>query len=144
MVGDSVASKHAIGVAEYRGDCIALVDIAGGDVASISTALGSYTYSKYAALFAPMATMSGLSSEYELEYLPASFYYLACSKHAIDSLGFKEWFAAAGLARGTSSTIKVTTPNTVYGDIDVNTLAPRTGTACAVNLIAKQGNGYYL
>lgn len=101
--------------------------------------------------FAPVCSISGLSAGYSESVLPASFYYLACAINAEENLGYKEWFAVAGLIRGRRSDC-IATPRITFGDRDATICAPRSTDAdnnsykfnYAVNLVAKQAGGFYI
>ena len=100
---------------------------------------------KYSAIFAPSVCLLGTSSKYTNTKFPASFYYLACFKNALDN-GFAEWYAAAGYTRGVCKyTIEAADVN--FGEYFVNQLEPRNNAnnlTKAVNVITKIRNNYYL
>lgn len=107
---------------------------------------------KYCAPFAPVCDISGLSTEaaYSNSILPASFYYLACAINAEENLGYKDWFAVAGLTRGRRSD-RLATPAVAFGDRDATICAPRTTQAdtgykftYAINLVTRQAGGFYI
>lgn len=104
---------------------------------------------KYCAPFAPVCNISDLSGKYTNSVLPASFYYLACAINAEENLGYKEWFAVAGLTRGRRNDHLVT-PTVTFGDRDATTCAPRLGAAdetgftYAINLVTRQAGGFYI
>lgn len=104
---------------------------------------------RYCAPFAPVCKISGLSATYKNSVLPASFYYLACAINAEENLGYKEWFAVAGLTRGRRSD-HIATPTVAFGDRDATTCAPRleaaddTGFTYAINLVARQAGSFYI
>lgn len=103
---------------------------------------------KYVALFAPKVVYD-LPENYDDVYgnetkFPASFHYLACAAKAQSK--YAEWYAVAGYTRGVSDyKIAYTTLN--FGDIDINTLAPRVAnsyTDRAINLILNERGNYYI
>lgn len=150
------------------GDCLLLVDMPTEDnylkcingngtvnsSSSLLVKLAAETHKleldNYCAPFAPVCEISGLSAiEYKNSVLPASFYYLACAINAEENLGYKEWFAVAGLTRG-RRTDHLVTPTVAFGDRDATTCAPRLkaadGTAFnyAINLVARQASSFYI
>lgn len=143
-----------------RGDCIALLDI-NEELPSISgartqseilqafgDAAKTLPASKYVALFAPRIAYKisyPKDSPYSANALfPCSFHYLACAIQAQER--YAEWYAVAGYTRGISTySIAYTTYN--FGDVAINTLAPRTAntfTDRAINLILNERGSYYL
>lgn len=143
-----------------RGDCIALLDIdestgaiqtattQGAILQAFGEAAKLLPSSKYAAIFAPKVY-------YNLDYgengiyptnipFPCSFHYLACAAKAQQR--FAEWYAVAGYTRGVS-TYSITHTSKDFGDISINTLAPRVSnnyTDRAINLVLNERGSYYL
>ena len=171
------AYKNALKVAEFdeveetgRGDCFVLCDIdenayltwndqgtalTKADQATIisNIAADATNYiSKYAAPIAPTLCYSNLHDIEQFNdntKMPASFHYLACFARAHQN-NFKEWYATAGLTRGTSDLV-VDSTSIKLGEPAINALEPRTFTptqgttqAASVNLIVKIRNNYYL
>lgn len=154
-----VATHHDDDRAEInngRGDCTALCDIDESiynTVANRASRVALFNaikpealaLGKYAAWFAPSVCLKGTSSKYVNHKFPASFYYLACFKNALDN-GFAEWYAAAGYTRGVCKYI-VESTDVNFGEYLINALEPRTnesGLLAAVNVIAKIRKNYYL
>lgn len=160
-IENNLANVSTLG--SVRGDATALCDIpeeayVGKNRQQIITGVTKYVndsgfdkeISKYAAYFMPLVSLTGLKSEMA-EYndnttLPASFYYLACAKKALDE-GYPEWFAVAGFTRGISKyTVKGVKAK--IGDAVINALEPRAvsttdGLKRAVNVVATiRGNQY--
>lgn len=147
-----------------RGDVIALADIneETNDIVNATTkeallkafgtAAGNLAKnpnaSKYTAIFAPRVVYDFGYPEDDVYSsdvkFPCSFHYLACAAQAQQR--YAEWYAVAGYQRGICSLpIKYTTYT--FGDIDINTLAPRkanTFTDTAINLILTERGSYYL
>ena len=174
LLADNKAANQAIeALAEYqngkdpsetgRGDCVALCDIdedvystteAKTSRSKLFTAIagevndcsGLFNEGKYAAFFAPSVCLLGVDDEYENHKFPASFYYLACFKWALDH-GFAEWYAIAGYTRGVCKYI-IESTDVNFGDYLINALEPRTNPDntlnAAVNVIAKIRSNYYL
>ena len=154
-----LADADTLESATGRGDCIALFDIDetgfnealntpskvatafGAGAKAISAKLG--TAGKYCAIFAPRVVYAGENEDFDIKY-PASFNYLLCAARSQEN--FAEWWAAAGYTRGISyKTIEYTTYN--FGDLLINTLAPRKGnnyTTVSINLILNERGNYYL
>lgn len=104
-------------------------------------------FGKYAAAFVPSVCYAGMTdAEYDgNNKFPASFHYLACFARSVQ-LGNPEWFAAAGMSRGTSN---LTIDSAAYklGEVAINALEPRCASdTCNIscNVIAKIRNNYYL
>jgi len=164
----SLEKADTFGFETGRGDCIALLDIdeegssfdednADVDLTTRSGILAAFgnaaddlgaARNKYSAIFAPRV-------QYKLSYpdgtpyssdqlFPCSFHYLACAAQAQQR--YAEWYAVAGYTRGISPlTIERTTYT--FGDIDINTLAPRVinnYTGVGINLILNERGNYYL
>ena len=145
-----------------RGDIIALLDVDENEVAAAAPvtqadlieAFGNAAKklnagSKYCAVFAPKVVyvptkdpIYNPSGEYVA--FPCSFHYLACAAYARER--FAEWYAVAGYTRGIcSKSIAYTTYN--FGDIAINTLAPRVKNIYAdyaINLVLNERGNYYL
>lgn len=147
-----------------RGDVIALLDIDEDDnsIKTASTkeallqAFGSAANSlikdsnasKYTAIFAPRVVYKFSypeNDEYSSDIkFPASFHYLACAAEAQQR--YAEWYAVAGYKRGICS-LPIQYLTYTFGDIDINTLAPRKAnnfTKIAINLILTERGNYYL
>ena len=144
-----------------RGDCVALLDIDEAVynkaedranrkalLSAISKAANKVNSSKYVAIFAPTVCLLGTSDKYENNKFPASFYYLACFKYALDH-GFAEWYAAAGYTRGVCN-YTVESADVNFGEYLINALEPRSlsteegALGKAVNVIAKIRGNFYL
>ena len=109
-------------------------------------AAGALPHSKYAAIFAPRVVYNMAADEVygsDIKF-PCSFHYLACA--ALAQQRYAEWYAVAGYTRGISSYSIAYTTKT-FGDIDINTLAPRLKndfTDVSINLILAERGNYYL
>lgn len=120
-------------------------------LSKLETETSKLVLNKYCASFAPVCEIAGLSNigGYTNSVLPASFYYLACAINAEENLGYKDWFAVAGLTRG-RRVDRVATPTVAFGDRDATICAPRqaglngTGFKYAINLVARQTGGFYI
>jgi hypothetical protein len=162
----TIEDAETFGNENGRGDCIALLDIDESSLNSDSTRAEKLEYfgdkanalpaSKYAAIFAPRMVYNlpqYISSDSDNENIdgdvkfPGSFHYLACAAQAQER--FAEWYAVAGYTRGVCP-LTVYYPTCDFGDIDINTLAPRalkdTGnyTTRAINLVLSERGNYYL
>lgn len=154
---ETLTKAYTLEAASGRGDCVALLDIDETNLVNlntqeaIATAFGDEAKligsqisgaEKYCAIFAPRVVYTG-SEDYDIKY-PASFNYLLCAAKAREN--YAEWWAAAGYTRGISyKNIEYTTYN--FGDLLINTLAPRQGngyTNIAINLILNERGNYYL
>lgn len=143
-----------------RGDCIALLDVdeelvkAANPVTQkqLLTAFGNAAKllpaSKYTAIFAPHVVYKlsyGKNGIYSADVeFPGSFHYLACAAYAQQR--YAEWYAVAGYTRGIS-TLAIAYPTYTFGDISINTLAPRVKNSYidrSINLLLSERGNYYL
>lgn len=149
-------------LAEGRGDCIVLQDIAKNvymtdptrlDIAKPKTQAAFVQAiktdpdalpqsSEYCAIVAPTVFYSGMRDEDygENNELPASFHYLACAAQAFTR--YPEWFAVSGYTRGVSN-LNVIGTSITLGEAAVNALQSRNSSLPGVNLVIKLRNGYY-
>jgi hypothetical protein len=150
-------------VSAGRGDCIALCDInesipnkvvsssqtLQANIENIGHAANLITKAnEYSAIFGPKVTyvMSDISVKLfgGNKTFPASFHYLACAARTFER--YNEWYAVAGYNRGISN-YTIDTTSVKFGDIAINTLAPRTintYTNKSINLILFERGNYYL
>ena len=145
-----------------RGDCIALCDIdevcyegysQATAISNIKDAINnnSNNTSKYAAYFAPYVVYNVDFKKkpwntYNNAKFPASFHYLACAAKASEY--YNEWYAIAGYTRGVCN-YAINYVGCNFGELAVNALEPRfkaakNGLKCAVNLVTKIKDSYYL
>lgn len=151
-------------LSEYgRGDCIALIDVdtkaytgAGRNnqataIPHIVEEVGKYgaAVDKYSAIFAPSVTYNMVADP---DYgnnctFPGSFHYLACA--AKSALAYNEWYANAGLTRGTSN-YTIASTGVKLGEVAIQALEPRYMTPGqnnpnkSINLIVKIKDSFYL
>lgn len=150
----SMTSSEADGEGDGVGETETKTDITVSSNSSLLAKLAAETHelslTNYCAFFAPVCKIVGLGAiEYMNSILPASFYYLACAINAEENLGYKEWFAVAGLTRGRHNG-RLATPTVAFGDRDATTCAPRleaadmTAFKYAINLVVRQAGGFYI
>ncbi len=151
-----------------RGDCVALCEIPLEDYEEVPQAtaidnirkdINANAYAtKYEAFFAPYIVYSLDAKKdpwnkfYPKDYqhtvglLPATFHYLACAAKAYEQ--FPEWYATAGYTRGVCD-YNISYTGCTFGEIAAKALQPRfkkltNGIKCAVNLIIKIKDNYYI
>jgi len=143
------------GIPNGRGDVIALCDVNEKNVnpatmetllSTMKTAIDMIPANKYTAIFAPRVAYN-MTADKDFGnnvIFPGSFHYLACA--ATSQQRYAEWYAVAGYARGVS-TKSVAYTTLTFGEIAINTLAPRVTNRYAtraVNLILYERGNYYL
>lgn len=140
-------------LANGRGDCVALLDVAKAVYAGKTTAEAISRIKEnigiqnaYSAYFAPTVFYGGMSdADYNSNNeFPGSVHYLMCAANS--TARYPEWYAVSGYTRGVS-TYNVVGTSLKLGDAAVNALQPRTnktGTSAGINLIINLNNAYYL
>ena len=159
----SDGTEDEMDVTSGRGDCVALIEIdesryitgEGRPENRIVNAVKAMSdinadNGKYCACTVPSVVYNMTADERfgGNRKFPGAFHYLACFDNSL-SLGFAEWYAAAGYTRGVSSyTVDRTTVK--LGEIAIQALEPRNikdqevQPKFAVNVIANFRGSYYL
>ena len=161
-VTSSDGSEDEMDIASGRGDCIALIEVDESKYltgegrpenriveAINSMSIDGYT-GKYCACTVPSVIYKMTPNKRfggNLRF-PGAFHYLACFNNSL-SLGFAEWYAAAGYTRGVAS-YAVDFTSVKLGEIAIQALEPRNikdqeaQPKFAVNVIANFRGSYYL
>lgn len=127
---DSTLVNLLISLAEYRGDCFALIDCKPEDatVDALKASFANVTHSKYAAGCGPYIKFKGDETFY-----PASLGYLIAYGNSL--LTNPTWYAPAGATRGQISGIEAVKAE--FGELAIDELEPLVSNEMGLNLVCR-------